>query len=571
MKTTFSQLVGRFFSKALRKKSPATIRRAPLSVTQMESRENPTPIALIDSISVNPVLGVPLHGALAYSVPIVDIVDFDTWGRINGDITVVGSDSPNIKVDSLNSGDTLIVCSNGPGVENVIVGVSDANTGIRIEFPLRITSVAASPPTVNPPTVLTQELLIQPPSGALLPYVVRFDVDSVVRFESGNDNGQIHIQSVVTNAPGISVTSIDANLGIEVIATTGARQTEVIRVLANDFQTGGTIEFDLAVTFNGLVPPVVQPTAIPQNAAVGIGGEIVIYSPNGEKLSWFASGFPANIEVRVASVGDWNGNGSQDFVLGSGPGVSSLVRVIDGQSGQELWRVNPFESSFLGGVFVAAGDINCDGRYDVVITPDEGGGPRVRVFDGKTTSQLADFFGIDDTNFRGGARPAVGDINGDGCADLVVAAGFGGGPRIAGFNGNSLKPGLLPQKIFHDFFAFEQELRNGTYVAVGDTNGDGFGDLIAGAGPGGGPRVSVFNGSELIHNVYHRVEDFFAGNPQSRDGVRVSAKQLTNDLSSEIVTSTRLGNSHWVNGYDFSPFRQTFQLDFDSLLGVFVG
>src|SRR5204863_4922946 len=97
-------------------------------------------------------------------------------------------------------------------------------------------------------------------------------------------------------------------------------------------------------------------------------------------------------------------------------------------------------------VYVAAGDVTGDGVADLVITPDEGGGPRVRVFSGNGFGLLADFFGIDDPNFRGGARAAVGDVNGDGAGDLVVAAGFQGGPRVAGFDGRSLATG--PVKLF---------------------------------------------------------------------------------------------------------------------------
>src|SRR5207302_10166194 len=130
----------------------------------------------------------------------------------------------------------------------------------------------------------------------------------------------------------------------------------------------------------------------------------------------------------------------------------------------------------------AAGDVTGDGAPDLVITPDEGGGPRVRVFDGKRFAQVADFFGIDDPNFRGGARAAVGDVNGDGTGDLVVAAGFQGGPRVAGFSGKTLSSGS-PRTLFNDFFAFEQALRNGVFVAVGDLDGDGKADVIAGGGP----------------------------------------------------------------------------------------
>src|SRR5438477_507722 len=123
--------------------------------------------------------------------------------------------------------------------------------------------------------------------------------------------------------------------------------------------------------------------------------------------------------------------------------------------------------------------------------PTGSGCRRVRVFSGKGFSQLADFLGIDDPAFRGGARAAVGDINGDGAGDLVVAAGFQGGPRVAGFDGKSLASG--PVKLFADFLAFEPELRNGSFVAVGDLDGDGFAEVIAGGGPGGGPRVRALS------------------------------------------------------------------------------
>ena len=51
-----------------------------------------------------------------------------------------------------------------------------------------------------------------------------------------------------------------------------------------------------------------------------------------------------------------------------------------------------------------------------------------------------------------------------------------------------------------DFLLFDPSLRNGTFTAVGDVNGDGFGDLVAGAGPGGGPRVLVLDGRRLLRS-----------------------------------------------------------------------
>src|SRR5690606_5334242 len=141
------------------------------------------------------------------------------------------------------------------------------------------------------------------------------------------------------------------------------------------------------------------------------------------------------------ATADFNGDGVSDIVLATGPGAPTLVTILDGKTRGELFRINPFEASFTGGVFVAAGDVTGDGVPDLVITPDEGGGPRVRLFSGDGFGQIADFLGIDDPNFRGGARAGIGDINRDGYGDLVVAAGFGGGPRVAAFSGKGLTRG----------------------------------------------------------------------------------------------------------------------------------
>ena len=70
--------------------------------------------------------------------------------------------------------------------------------------------------------------------------------------------------------------------------------------------------------------------------------------------------------VRVAE-GDVNGDGVPDYIAGAGPGGVPEVRVIDGALGTIGASFAAFESSFRGGVFVAAGDVNADGRDDVIV------------------------------------------------------------------------------------------------------------------------------------------------------------------------------------------------------------
>ena len=222
--------------------------------------------------------------------------------------------------------------------------------------------------------------------------------------------------------------------------------------------------------------------------------------------------------LRVA-VGDVNNDGVADLVTAVGPDAQpglpaiSQVSVYDGATGALLKSLTPFESGFTGGLFVAVADLDGDGYADLVLTPDQGGGPRVQVLSGKSSTPLVpDFFGIADPAFRGGARPALADVNGDGTPDLIVAAGFGGGPRVAVFNGLSLLPGGVPGRLLPDFFAFESTLRNGAFVAGGDLDGDGLAEVVAGGGPGGGPRVLALSGKDLLASTstLTAVANFFA-------------------------------------------------------------
>lgn len=285
--------------------------------------------------------------------------------------------------------------------------------------------------------------------------------------------------------------------------------------------------------------------------------------------------------VRVATA-DFNGDGFEDYVLGSGPGGTSTVRILDGRTGETLFNVNPFESAFTGGVYVAAGDLNGDKTADLVVTADVGGGPRVLVFTGVGFKQVGDFFGIDDPNFRGGARPAIGDVNGDGIGDLIIAAGFGGGPRIAGYVGPSVFGASgtnPPTKAFQDFFAFEQSLTNGVFVTVGDINGDGYGDVIAGGGPGGGPRVSVFSGEQLVAGVRSSIANFFAGDPNNRGGIRLTVDDFQGDGIKDLITGSGDGAGTKVTVYPLNtlgssatpPVLTAFDAFPDLLNGVFVG
>ena len=287
--------------------------------------------------------------------------------------------------------------------------------------------------------------------------------------------------------------------------------------------------------------------------------QINTYAVNGSLTGSFladASGFTGGIRVAMGNV-----LGTNDLITGTGPGAGPLVRVYTGGLAHTLkYSFFAFAPNFNLGIYVAAGDVNGDGRADIIVGAGEGNGssPQVKVFSGADgTTVLQNFFAFA-PSFTGGVRVAAGDVNGDGRADIITGAGPGGG-QVVVYSGKDLS-------ILKNFFPFGANYTGGVYVAAGDVNGDGLDDIIVGAGTGPS-RVTVFNSKDgSVH------QDFFAF-ANSTGGVRVAATDLDADGSADILAATGPGDSSRVRGIkgttlailaDFIPYP-------NSNAGVFPG
>jgi len=205
--------------------------------------------------------------------------------------------------------------------------------------------------------------------------------------------------------------------------------------------------------------------------------------------------------VRVAT-GDVNRDGVDDIITVPASGGSARVKVFDGKTGVVLEDFFAFESIFRGGAEIAIGDIQADGFNDIIVGAGNGGGPRVIVYDGSkfgtgtlSASVLANFFAYEDT-FRNGVRVAAGNVDGLTGVDrrdfIITGAGEGGGPAVKVYDGR-LVPGFTEPLAKRAFFAFDSNNRDGVNVAVGQFRGDGKSDIVVG-NSSGSAIIRVFDG-----------------------------------------------------------------------------
>src|SRR5262245_61344092 len=246
--------------------------------------------------------------------------------------------------------------------------------------------------------------------------------------------------------------------------------------------------------------------------------------------------------VRVA-LGDVDGDGVPDIITAAGPGGAPYVRVWNGADHTEIGGFLADAATFAGGLFVAAGDVNGDGRADIITGAGAGSSPQVRIWDAATFTEIAGFVAYDGA-FSGGVTVAAGDVDGDGVTDIVTGAGPGGSPRVRVWNGAT-------GAMIADFLAYDPSFAGGVNVAAGDIDGDGRADIVTGAGPGATAQVRVWSGAdftEIGRNGFVAYERGFSG------GVTVATVDLDRDGVNEIVTG-RMTGSPLVRLWDGRRFK----------------
>ncbi|MFO0981058.1 MAG: integrin alpha [Planctomycetota bacterium] len=271
-----------------------------------------------------------------------------------------------------------------------------------------------------------------------------------------------------------------------------------------------------------------------QGGLVGDGGYARVYSGrDGHVLfTFFGDNFDPwgdgdALGYSVAGAGDVNGDGVPDMIVGSpwddlvGFDTGS-AKVFSGKNGSLLYAFSgtPGDISEFGRGIAGPGDLNGDGFADLVV-----GAPRddsfqpsagkVWFFSGANGAVMDGIAGSNAGDTLGWSAAAAGDLNADGFADCVVGApafdSLSSSGRVLAYSGKGRAVLLnLTNGLTGDLLGF-------SVAGVGDANGDGVPDILAGAVDDGSTGVeagsatlfSGRDGSALSRRFGEQANDHF--------------------------------------------------------------
>ena len=235
---------------------------------------------------------------------------------------------------------------------------------------------------------------------------------------------------------------------------------------------------------------------------------------------------PPSTGIQGLAVGDINGDGLKDFVYGV---IGNLVRSNDGllmRAGRpdgtlgDAVRIDTGSSLTCQISSVAMADVNGDGRPDLVV----GGGPFCgaqvlhQATDGSLT--LGEYLGTSQTQLT-----VVVDLDRNGRNVLVTAGGNNAVVTIWRPDGNGV---LQSSQTLDGGVGYVRD------IAMGDVNGDGLPDLVVALGDGQGQDIALF-----IRNAdgsFAAPRFLSTGSPWGASSIAVG--DVNGDLRADVVATT---------------------------------
>ena len=345
------------------------------------------------------------------------------------------------------------------------------------------------------------------------------------------------------------------------------------------------------VNKDGHADVVVGARGVDKSAAFDVGSAIVYSGRDGSVLwQWFGDSLSDAFGSSVSGAGDVNKDGYADVAVGAPSddnnqrGDSGMVRVFSGQTGKPLWEANGDSTfDYLGWSVAGAGDTNNDGNDDVVVGTRQLGGTRTgyaRILSGTNGNTLQTFAGTHSGSWLGYSVAGLGDVNKDGRSDVIVGEPKARLNSKAMAGGANVYSGIDGKRLWRVVGSAAGDELGTSVGAAGDINGDGNADFLVGAplsdlagmdagvllgysGANGAPLVTV-RGSKALVRLGSScsggldmnddgLPDFVVGSPHDSKNAGLAGKTecysprrmpLTSD--NQLVSLVKQASQNWA-------------------------
>jgi len=243
---------------------------------------------------------------------------------------------------------------------------------------------------------------------------------------------------------------------------------------------------------------------------------------------------------------------------------SSLVRLVNPATGEMIAQKFAFEPDFRTGVRTALGDLNGDGKNELLAVPNYGRVGELVVFqqnvasDGTVTLVKDARYNLQPFGaaYDRGLNVAVGDFTGDGLNDVAVSKSFGTGEVKVYESTPSAATG--PLTLLRSFVPFRAGT-GGAALAAADfgtvTGGrvvdpvgrDGKDELVVVSGAGMAPVVRVY---DVLNSVPAVVDTISPFSGTASGSLSVTTGRVNADSIPDIIVSQGRGGSSTVEVYD---------------------
>lgn len=185
-----------------------------------------------------------------------------------------------------------------------------------------------------------------------------------------------------------------------------------------------------------------------------------------------------------------------------------------------------FSKDFFGGARIAAGDVDLDGKDEIIVGAGAGGAPQVRIFE--PSGDLLNQFYAFEKKYKGGLDVAAGDVDGDGKDEIAVSKFSGKSAIVKIFRNNKKKKVLFMHNVF-------PKLSSGVTIALADIDGDRKAEIISGTTGKTVAQVKIYKAEGARHG--RLVGKFKPFGKKYQGGVDVAAGDVDGDGYGEIIVS----------------------------------